>query len=497
MASIGVQALISLVLRALVYALSMLLLLAFRRREEDLPAGFVLSWLGLAVGLLITFALAINNWWGWPVFALNVALLFPWLTARTITIPLGLFRVSYFLGYCARFVWYGSSGGAVVAGAWALNHVRSVKPSQLSWLDSRCEKIAKADTTHIVGAALLSSARGDDKTARMLFENLEHTSPATCPRAARVALDWRVTDAAARGQWYLASLLADTTRPVSRYARFVSACAGRLSGGEHSAPGLVLRWLVAPRRTQTISLLRRALDAPTQDRPAARTRPPSPLVSSDLHADHLGNALRMHASVLARTPTALSMNDLVELGEAWDRALEDPATRDRTLHRAAALGARKGLDALSTLERDARGELSSLIVDSGVQLSELTPREGSIGVAARAVRETLLSDLELAFDALRQRVHSTNFSGQINELREWLSLQARYEEAASVGGPELRRLAFPHTHTCACSHAVWLWNEHDEQIIANSIFAWLLEQARIVDDAEAITLQEKNWDPAL
>jgi hypothetical protein len=62
----------------------------------------------------------------------------------------------------------------------------------------------------------------------------------------------------------------------------------------------------------------------------------------------------------------------------------------------------------------------------------------------------------------------------------------------SLGGLPLRRLAFSTVHGPVCGLAVWLWNTRAERAIANAMFGWLLAEAIIVDDAEAIRLQERN-----
>jgi hypothetical protein len=61
-----------------------------------------------------------------------------------------------------------------------------------------------------------------------------------------------------------------------------------------------------------------------------------------------------------------------------------------------------------------------------------------------------------------------------------------------AGGPELRRLAFPHAFTTGSNMAAWLWNELDEFSISHAISTWLLEEALAVGDAEAIELGHRN-----
>lgn len=42
-----------------------------------------------------------------------------------------------------------------------------------------------------------------------------------------------------------------------------------------------------------------------------------------------------------------------------------------------------------------------------------------------------------------------------------------------------------------------MWNERKQYLLANSVFAWLLAEAVLVGDAEAIELQRRNWDDSL
>jgi hypothetical protein len=73
-----------------------------------------------------------------------------------------------------------------------------------------------------------------------------------------------------------------------------------------------------------------------------------------------------------------------------------------------------------------------------------------------------------------------------------LALRELHIEAARVGGLALRQIAFPQIHTPACNYAVWLWNQRSELLIADTIFRWLLAEATVVGDAEAIDLQKRN-----
>src|SRR6185436_20965332 len=96
------------------------------------------------------------------------------------------------------------------------------------------------------------------------------------------------------------------------------------------------------------------------------------------------------------------------------------------------------------------------------------------------------------FTRWAQRRHDGAVRPAIDEWREFIALRAAYTDAASAGGPELRRLAFPHAFSTGSHMAAWLWNTRHEYALSHAISRWLLAEALAVGDAEAIDLGHRN-----
>jgi len=205
--------------------------------------------------------------------------------------------------------------------------------------------------------------------------------------------------------------------------------------------------------------------------------------------DTLALALELHVRAVSG---GVTLSHLTTLGRAWDRALQDPNTRDGTTHRASVLGASSGSRALTELELDIRSEIAALLRKTRATLAELPDDSPILFAAANQVRQDLLAELEVAFTSLDQRVSAKRALPGIGEWREFVSLRAHYLRAIELGGMSLRRVAFPDAHQKICSLAVWLWNEREDYAIAHGMFLWLLDEAIAVGDEEAIKLQRQN-----
>jgi hypothetical protein len=307
----------------------------------------------------------------------------------------------------------------------------------------------------------------------------------------KLAREWLCADAIQRGAWNQAVELACAPGPKSRATRLVGAASARIAG-DASAPGrlwLNLLWLFAPRRRATRPLVDMAESV--VDVGPRRSEPTGPDLARSERSDSLEVALRRHVKVMRRR-SAVTPGELDALGHAWDRALEDPNTRDGTLYRAGILGSCSAAHALDELARQARIELASMIRTTGIALTALPRSSVTLAGAAEDVRDDLLRNIDLAFRALEQRVDLVRALPAIDEWREFSSLRRLHGEAARVGGLELRRLAFPDVHNRVCKLAVWLWNERAERAIAHAMFQWLLDEATAVGDEMAIDLQRSN-----
>jgi hypothetical protein len=144
-----------------------------------------------------------------------------------------------------------------------------------------------------------------------------------------------------------------------------------------------------------------------------------------------------------------------------------------------------------------REDLLALVRAAGLELGQLGDSSELLGRAARRLHAEFLDDLEITANALESRVKAKRELPAIDEWQTFLALREQYAAAVAVGGLELRRLAFQDVHGPVCSLAVWLWNDRNERALGNAMFHWLLAEAIVVDDAEAIRLQERNVDCGL
>ncbi|WP_437646094.1 hypothetical protein [Sorangium sp. So ce362] len=458
------------------------------------PAAVVLA-IGLAAGQL----------WCALLLAPLVPFIAPWLVARYAFIPLGLPRVAYHVTLLSDWTWRADrSGGAALAAAWALCRARRPDPATEAWVSERIEgaderggAVAAPRPEPLRGAgvaagALLAARRGDLEGARALFDSVAGFDERACPREARrIAAGWLAADAASRGDW---TAVHDRAREGGgRALSLLGAVAARVLG-EEPAPGalaLWLRWLAAPRRRATLPLLRRALAA---GEGAARPEPeePEPCAAKVAEGDLWSRAVLRHATLLLRPCGEVSGDELRRLAGAWDAALDDERAQAELRERALSLGASGAQAALGPLARAVEEDLAAALRAARVPHAAWDDLGATLGRTRRRLRDELLSEVELACDALRRRVDERRELPALSEWREWTSLRAQYEAAAELVGTELRRLAFPKVHADVCHAAVWLFNTRKERAIANAMFRWLLAEAEALEDARLAGLQRAN-----
>ncbi|WP_437688081.1 hypothetical protein [Sorangium sp. So ce176] len=461
------------------------------------PAAFVLA-IGLAAGQL---------WCALPLAPL-VLLVAPWFVARRVLIPLGLPRAAYFVAWLSDWTWRADRrGGAALAAAWALCRARKPDAAVEAWVSERIERggepagagpapssasVVPLRGAGIAAGAMLAAHRGDVEGARALFGSVAGLDERACPgEARRVAAGWLAAEAASRGDW--AAVIAHACAGSGRALSLLGAVAARLVGEEPApgALGLWLRWLIAPRRRATLPLLRRALAAGAgAPRPAPEA--PEPCAAKVADGDLWSRAVLLHATLLLRPRGKVSGDDLRRLGGAWDAALEDARAQAELRERALSLGASGAHAALGPVARAVEDDLAAALRAARVPRAEWDDLGATIGRTRRRLRDELLSEVELACDALRRRVDEKRELPALSEWREWTALRAQYEAAAELVGTEFRRLVFPKLHADVCHAAVWLFNTRKERAIANAMFRWLLAEAEALEDARLAGLQRGN-----
>jgi hypothetical protein len=448
---------------------------------------------GIVILGLVALFLHVGMWWlAVPLGYAAVMPLFAAPVAEHVAAPLGAVRLAHWMGSRALV-----SGGDPDAAAlvWAAR-AAACRPSArgIAWVEAARARRGRAGDAEVVATGLLAAARGDREAARALIESAELLAEAH-PAVRELAGEWLAADDAARGAWDAIALRASRPAawPATPTTFLLEGVALRLTGapGAPSRANLVARWIEAPRRALTWSIVARALAA--ERAPAAAPAPsPDPAPVSAPASAPLPDALAAHVA-LARGP--ISAASLAAAGAAWDRALADADTRIAVLSRAAALGAPAdaGDRALRELGATAAAELAELAETGGVGVAELAAAGSPVlAQAAARVRARLLADLELAFAHLAERAAAREAISAVDEWRAFAALRRDYDRAAVAGGLELRRLAFVHAHVAVGRVAVWLWNDRGEHVLSHAMSAWLAGEALAVGDAQAVETHATN-----
>ena len=145
-----------------------------------------------------------------------------------------------------------------------------------------------------------------------------------------------------------------------------------------------------------------------------------------------------------------------------------------------------------SIEEMVHADLAALARISGVAIGGDADSGPTLRQAAALLRDDLLSEVETVSGALGRRARDRRVLPLVDEVREWVLVKSTYDRAVCMGGIELRRLAFSQVHTDVCALAVWLFNDRGQRALGNAIFRWLLGEATVVGNSEAITLQTKN-----
>jgi hypothetical protein len=411
-----------------------------------------------------------------------------WMVVEWVLIPLGLARSAYVVTFLSVVVWRSDPRGiAMVACARAILRQSRRSAGAVAFLDRKLCETLRARGGALVAKGLSAAIHGDFETARDLMAGVDLLAEIVTPLVVRrTAVEWLVAEAASRGDWRTVLRVMEPPVAASRLARLVRCIAERLLG-EPDAPGneaLVLRWLVAPRRRHSWTLVRRAMDAP----PARPTAPA--LEVDDPTAGDLAAALALHARLASRDVRIEGIR-ITELASAWATALQRPETRRGVRARAQALGARDPDGALSRVEAEVENALAELALGARPPAADWSATELGRRAAAR-LRQNLLMNLELATQALSRRVREDDALGPIDEWREFSSIGDLYESVAILGDAPTARLAFRTLFDPLTRQAVWLYNARQERVIANGIFVWLAQEARTVGDDEAARLSRKN-----
>lgn len=442
--------------------------------------------------VLLSTALVVVAWrvglW-WFSIAMGVAFLLPVVgptLIRHVLAPLGAYRVAYYTGWASRPGKDPTAYG-LVAAAWAVARVPSGTGE--AWVARRRDQRTPLGDGEVIATALLAAARGDAATARLLARSalllVENH-----PSVRELAGEWLAVDAAERGAWAELADDASAARwPATPLTYFLEGVAARRAGAAN-APGareLWARWALAPRRAATRILRDTAAPAPAPDPTVAAEGPGATDPRSP--RGPLPAAITAHLAFGTARPTDAALERTVD---AWDAALADGATHAWLAHRALELDAPPG-----ATDRALR-EVAAVVTDELARAADAArlgapSSHGPVGAAlARRLRHGRLDALEAGFNRWAARRHAGDHRAAIDEWREFIALHAAYTAAVTAGGSELRRLAFPHAYSTGNQMAAWLWNTRDEYALSHAISRWLLDEALVVGDTEAIELGNRN-----
>jgi hypothetical protein len=422
-------------------------------------------YIAVILSLLLTW---IAKWLAWPF-------------TRWVLVPLGWVRAACAIARFAKPLAADPAAGAVFVGAWA--HRKHRRPADRQFLEGKLAASMPLGGAGIAASGLLAVAQGDVAQARAWLRSLDWVHPKVLPPVcAKVAREWLVAEAASRGAWD--EVLTSAKGPTTRATRLLVLVARLMTRGSVVTRGSVpdstvapmlrlelwLTWLIAPHRRAFLPLVRQAL-APTPpfapplvDEPPAGD-PETPYRSPAVPGQDL---LQIALAAQAAAITAPSAEHLAEAVVAWERALP-------------------GLPA--PIAEAARVDLAAVAAAARLPIPEGT---GFADELRREVRRDVLEELETVSAALESRVSAGRVHDAFAEWTTFLELRRMYDEAGSLAGREAQRLVYARVHDALCPLAVILWNQRKEHPLANAIFRWLLDEAKLTEHATLVPHEEKN-----
>jgi hypothetical protein len=435
------------------------------------------------------------------VFVLPLPLMLaPWFLARRLLAPLGWVKPSYYLAHTSFLMWGGDTAGAArTAAALAYHSNPRGAPKLRAWIERHLDS-GRFGPGSVLAAAIMENAEGRATEARRLFTSLLEIDPAARTGATtRICGEWLVADAAEEGRWEKALELGARINDQNFTVRFLLAVASRLcartdakvEAADPSDLDLEALWWLAGRRSSLRPLLARALEFQRSPPQGARASPEdTPAVDPD---DLQAHAVSLLIESTRRPAGSLTIDDLGELIELWERTLTDEGWQQRTLQRALALGAHNPRNVSERWRAQIEEDLVALVRREGIAFHRLRGDGPLLRATRRRLHDRMLGALEIAAQALDSRSDAAaNPLPPLEEWKQWLGIVALYEEARSVGGAPVQRLGFRELHGAGCSLAVWLWNDRDEKLIGNAIFRYLLVEAAAAEDEKAMELLRRN-----
>lgn len=444
----------------------------------------------------------------WPLIPLALftvgagVALHPWLLISRVLIPLGWSRAAFALGRSGGPPWLRDPMGGRVLGA-ALAKLR--QPRHVPDSSRALERALQSEPIRgagLVARGLLAADAGDPDRARRLLESLELLDPDVVPpRARTIALDWLVADDATRGRWESIVARCEDAPVLSPTTRLLEGCARRLLGERLASRRLLSLWIRAPRRTRTLSLLRRALSARTTALPFTDAADADPAALSANDAPTPPAALAALHMETARTALVgpVPHGAFARLNAAWQHALEDPQVHAWIRNRVLSLSSSASVSgALLSLYREASADMADMLAQTDAPLGPTVG--GALRRALRTHIDTHVTEIDRTARQLRKRLASSRSSrispiSRISALEVWdacTQLRKSYQVLLRTTGTAASRHVFGIVDAVSSEAVVWLWNEQGERALANALSLWLQLEAERVGHREAAAFHSRN-----
>jgi hypothetical protein len=444
---------------------------------------------GLLAALWLLIAVAGGPAVGALLSPLFLWLLVPFFIIQHAVVPLGLPRVTYWM---ARFSGitelYRSSGiSAFFAVSSAQRGLQS--RSTIDWIEEKLARARSPGGAGVVAAGLIASLRGDcERACSLLFladglsrTDLQGRKPIGrsvdgavarffTPRYVRTtARDWLVADAASRGDWHSVISLGRRGRNSFRWSYAIARMVERLLGEPHAGRNglLIVLWAGAPRRRQTLPLLRRALARPRGRKPAA-VEAPAP--------GNLAGALGCLASVVT-TSFGQNGRSLASATSDIDRLLDSAETRVRIAERLVATGARQDPGAIASGVKTRLADWLDPIIEEAPHLIGGGVRSPLLIQATEKARKRLFNDIEARCrDGTRLAAQNIETDALIT-WEMWATMRNRAERL-TVLAPEIADSLFQVLAAPMNNFAVFQQQKLRRKALAHEIYSWLYNRVR-------------------
>jgi hypothetical protein len=274
-------------------------------------------------------------------------------------------------------------------------------------------------------------------------------------------------------------------RSVPRSARLLGRIALRLvaSTGAPTDRAVWMSWALAPGRSRSRALVRRALAVPV---PSNTRRFVLPEGDSPWKLA-LATLVKLDRTTVGPYRIVLAHG----LARALDGAFESEALPALLARRGAALDVAPQA-AIAEARARASSTLALMTEARRIPLEAIALGGPVSGPAAELARERLIATIVELASEVGRRVESKRLLPRLEEWAAFGRVVDAYERGAAFGGPGVQLLAWRSVHPHLCALAVATCNLRLERTLAHGMFTWLLNQAETLGDPAGIDLQKKN-----